>query len=95
MTLGELVSSARTLAPDAAAIVERAGRSAVRVTGVAHDSRAASAGAVFVAIRGQRTVMDTTTGEKQSVDLGNVDGIVNKLNVFQPGRYQQIPLRDE
>jgi UDP-N-acetylmuramoyl-L-alanyl-D-glutamate--2,6-diaminopimelate ligase len=54
MTLGDLVAAARTLAPDARALVERAGRQAQPVTGVAHDSRAVSPGTVFVAIRGQR-----------------------------------------
>jgi hypothetical protein len=46
-------------------------------------------------IRGYRTVEDTQTGEKTSVDLGNVDGIVDNLNKADPGRYVQIPLRDE
>jgi hypothetical protein len=46
-------------------------------------------------IRGYRTVEDTRTGEKKSVDLGNVDNIVDSLNQGDPGRYQQIPLRDE
>jgi hypothetical protein len=46
-------------------------------------------------IRGYRTVEDTRTGEKKSVDLGNVDNIVDSLNQNDPGRYQQIPLRDE
>ncbi len=46
-------------------------------------------------IRGNRTVYDTITGYKTSVDLGNVDGIVNAMNEGQPGRYVQIPLRDE
>jgi hypothetical protein len=46
-------------------------------------------------IRGYRTVEDTQTGEKTSVDLGNVDGIVDNLNKSDPGRYVQIPLRDE
>jgi UDP-N-acetylmuramoyl-L-alanyl-D-glutamate--2,6-diaminopimelate ligase len=54
MTLGELVAAARTLAPDARARVERARRQALRVTGIAHDSRAVAAGSVFVAVRGQR-----------------------------------------
>jgi UDP-N-acetylmuramoyl-L-alanyl-D-glutamate--2,6-diaminopimelate ligase len=55
MTLGALVAAARTLAPDARAQVDAAGRQETRVTGVAHDSRGVSPGAVFVAIRGQRT----------------------------------------
>jgi hypothetical protein len=46
-------------------------------------------------IIGYRSVLDTSTGEKTSVDLGNVDGVVNKLNEGDPGRYQEIPLRDE
>jgi hypothetical protein len=46
-------------------------------------------------IRGTRTVEDTQTGVKHSVDLGNVDKIVDDLNEHDPGRYRQIPLRDE
>jgi hypothetical protein len=46
-------------------------------------------------IIGYRTVYDTETGEHRSVDLGNVDAIVNALNEGDPGRYVQIPLRDE
>jgi hypothetical protein len=46
-------------------------------------------------IRGYRTVEDTETGDKTSVDLGNVDQVVNSLNAGDPGRYIQIPLRDE
>jgi hypothetical protein len=46
-------------------------------------------------IRGIRTVEDTQTGEKTSVDLGNVHDIVDKLNEHDPGRYKEIPLRDE
>ncbi len=46
-------------------------------------------------LRGYRTVEDTNTGERRSVDLGNVDGVVDELNRGDPGRYQQIPLRDE
>ena len=46
-------------------------------------------------IRGQRTVEDTRTGERTSVDLGNVNEIVDKLNEHNPDRYIQIPLRDE
>jgi hypothetical protein len=46
-------------------------------------------------LRGYRTVEDTSTGERRSVDLGNVDGVVDELNRGDPGRYQQIPLRDE
>ena len=46
-------------------------------------------------LRGIRTVEDTQTGEKTSVDLGNVHDIVDKLNEQDPGRYKEIPLRDE
>jgi hypothetical protein len=46
-------------------------------------------------IRGVRTVEDTRTGEKASVDLGAVDKIVDGLNEHDPERYRQIPLRDE
>jgi UDP-N-acetylmuramyl-tripeptide synthetase len=53
VTLVELVVGSRTLAPDARARVERAG--AARVTAVVHDSRGATPGSVFVAIRGQRS----------------------------------------
>jgi hypothetical protein len=46
-------------------------------------------------IRGYRTVEDTETGNRTSVDLGNVDQIVDGLNQGDPGRYVEIPLRDE
>jgi hypothetical protein len=46
-------------------------------------------------LRGYRTVEDTRSGVKTSVDLGNVDVVVDKLNEADPGRYRQIPLRDE
>jgi hypothetical protein len=46
-------------------------------------------------IRGVRTVEDTQSGVKTSVDLGNVDKVVDALNEGDPGRYKQIPLRDE
>jgi len=65
MTLGELVTAARTLAPDARGRVDRAGRLAFRVTGVAHDSRAVSAGSVFVAVRGQRADGATYAAEAE------------------------------
>lgn len=54
MTLGALVAAARALAPDARHRVTRHGADAAQVTGVTHDSRAVTPGAVFVAIRGQR-----------------------------------------
>jgi hypothetical protein len=46
-------------------------------------------------IRGYRTIEDTQTGDRASADLGNVNEIVNALNERDPGRYVQIPLRDE
>jgi hypothetical protein len=46
-------------------------------------------------IRGYRTVEDTRTGERHSVDLGNVDEIVEGLNHVEAGRFRQIPLRDD
>jgi hypothetical protein len=46
-------------------------------------------------VRGIRTVEDTQSGVKTSVDLGNVDKLVDTLNEKDPGRYRQIPLRDE
>jgi UDP-N-acetylmuramoyl-L-alanyl-D-glutamate--2,6-diaminopimelate ligase len=54
MTLSGLAAAARTLAPDARALVERAGSQLRPVTGIVHDSRAVGPGAVFVAVRGQR-----------------------------------------
>ena len=46
-------------------------------------------------IRGYRTIEDTQTGDRASANLGNVNEIVNSLNEHDPGRYIQIPLRDE
>jgi len=46
-------------------------------------------------LRGYRTVEDTQTGERRSADLLNIDKIVDDLNEHEPGRYRQIPLRDE
>jgi UDP-N-acetylmuramoyl-L-alanyl-D-glutamate--2,6-diaminopimelate ligase len=68
VTLGALVAAARTLAPDARALVAAAGRPDAAVTGIAHDSRAVSAGAIFVAIRGQRS--DGATFAAQAVARG-------------------------
>ncbi len=45
-------------------------------------------------IHGYRTIEDTQTGDR-AYDLGNVNEIVNSLNEHDPGRYIQIPLRDE
>jgi UDP-N-acetylmuramoyl-L-alanyl-D-glutamate--2,6-diaminopimelate ligase len=63
MTLGALVAKARALAPDARARVADAGRLELPVAGITHDSRAVSAGVVFVAIRGQRADGATFAGE--------------------------------
>jgi hypothetical protein len=46
-------------------------------------------------MRGYRTVEDTVTGERRSADYLNVDKIVEELNEREPGRYRDIPLRDE
>lgn len=46
-------------------------------------------------IRGTRTIEDTRTGERASVDLGDVDRITDRLNESDSGRYREIPLRDE
>ncbi|HET6250811.1 MAG TPA: hypothetical protein VFE47_24185 [Tepidisphaeraceae bacterium] len=46
-------------------------------------------------IIGYRTVVDTNTGDRHSIDLGNVHDVVNHLNEFQPGRFKELPLRDE
>ena len=46
-------------------------------------------------IRGYRKVYDTQTGDESDVNLGDVNGVVNALNEDDPGRYVQVPLRDE
>lgn len=46
-------------------------------------------------IRGYRTVEDTRTGERHSVDLGNVNEVVDGLNRVEADRFRQIPLRDD
>ena len=53
-TLGALVAAAKTLAPDASALVSAARRQDLAVTGVTHDSRGVSPGTIFVAIPGLR-----------------------------------------
>lgn len=53
MTLGELVRAVSTHAPFGALSVPAGGRADVDVTGIAYDSRQASAGTVFAALRGQ------------------------------------------
>jgi UDP-N-acetylmuramoyl-L-alanyl-D-glutamate--2,6-diaminopimelate ligase len=68
VTLGAVVAAARTLAPGAAALVESAGRAEANVTGVSHDSRAVSRGAIFVAIRGLRS--DGATFAAEAIKRG-------------------------
>jgi hypothetical protein len=46
-------------------------------------------------IVGYRTVEDTTTGARHSVNLGNAHDIVERLNEYDPGRYKEVPLKDE
>ena len=46
-------------------------------------------------IRGYRTVEDTETGEQADVNLEDAHAIVDTLNEGDPGRYIQIPLRDQ
>ena len=46
-------------------------------------------------IRVYRKVYDTQTGQEADVNLGDVNGVVNALNEADPGRYVQVPLRDE
>lgn len=46
-------------------------------------------------MRGTRTVVDTQTNTKWDNDLTNVDAVVNGLNAGQPGRFVQVPFRDE
>ncbi len=82
MTLGALVAAARTLAPDARALVEASGRRDARVTTVAHDSRAVGAGAVFVAIRGQRA--DGATFAESAITRGAI-AIVSETAPPKPG----------
>ncbi len=46
-------------------------------------------------IRGYRTVLDTVTGERFDVDLGNSTEVVRRLNEAEgTERYREIPLRD-
>jgi len=42
-----------------------------------------------------RTMLDTHTGEETDENLGDIDGIVSRLNENDPGRYVEIPLRDQ
>ncbi len=70
MTLGQLVAEARTLAPGAREAIDRLGVGGRRVSAVVHDSRAASSGGVFVAVKGQRA--DGTIFVEQAASRGAV-----------------------
>ena len=70
MTLGELIARAQTLAPGARDVVDRLGVGGRRVSGVVHDSRAASSGGVFVAVKGQKA--DGTIFVEQAASRGAV-----------------------
>jgi UDP-N-acetylmuramoyl-L-alanyl-D-glutamate--2,6-diaminopimelate ligase len=70
VTLAALVAVARTLAPDARAVVGRAAVKDQLVVGVVHDSRAVARGAVFVAIPGRRA--DGAQFAAQAVERGAI-----------------------
>lgn len=70
MTLGELVAGAQTLAADARDVIARLGVGGRRVSAVVHDSRAASSGGVFVAVKGQKA--DGTIFVEQAASRGAV-----------------------
>lgn len=70
MTLGELIFGAKTLASDAREVIERLGVGGRRVSGVVHDSRAASSGGVFVAVKGHKA--DGTIFVEQAASRGAV-----------------------
>jgi hypothetical protein len=46
-------------------------------------------------IGGERTIEDTRTGDRAQTDLGHADQTVDRLNESDPGRFRQIPLRDQ
>ena len=46
-------------------------------------------------LRGTRDVVDTRTGDRSTVGLTDAPGIVDRLNQNDPGRYGQVPLRDD
>ena len=68
MTLGELVRTVRTHAPFGALSVPEGASADVPVTGIAYDSRQATAGNVFVALRGQHA--DGTTFARDAAGRG-------------------------
>jgi UDP-N-acetylmuramoyl-L-alanyl-D-glutamate--2,6-diaminopimelate ligase len=70
MTLGELAAKATTLSDDARALIARLGVGGRRVSGVVHDSRSASSGGVFVAVKGQKA--DGTIFVEQAASRGAV-----------------------
>ncbi len=63
MTLGALVASAPSLAPQARTSIEQSGLADHVVTGVTHDSRAVEPGMIFIAVRGQRVDASTFAGD--------------------------------
>lgn len=68
MTLGELGAKAKTLAAGSRELIDRLGVGGRRVSGVVHDSRSASSGGVFVAVKGQKT--DGTIFVEQAASRG-------------------------
>ena len=46
-------------------------------------------------IRGERAIVDTTTGGKGYADLSDAGKVAEDLNARDPGRYRELPLRDE
>jgi UDP-N-acetylmuramoyl-L-alanyl-D-glutamate--2,6-diaminopimelate ligase len=70
MNVAALFAATHTVQPNAGALVTRAGRGDVRVTAIAHDSRAVTPGAVFVAVPGQRA--DGATFAAQAIAKGAV-----------------------
>jgi hypothetical protein len=46
-------------------------------------------------IRGTRTIEDTRTGQRGDADLGWSKETVDTLNEGDPGRFREIPLRDQ
>jgi UDP-N-acetylmuramoyl-L-alanyl-D-glutamate--2,6-diaminopimelate ligase len=70
MTLDDLVAAAETLSPDRRQHLLPDGRGSAVVTGLTHDSRAVTPGAVFVAIRGRR--LDGATFAAEAAARGAV-----------------------
>ena len=70
MTLAELAAKSTTLAAGARELIDRLGVGGRRVSGVVHDSRSASSGGVFVAVKGQKA--DGTIFVEQAASRGAV-----------------------